>query len=197
MFSLKGDAFGLSGSSEADRMKLFLSYIPFLGMIIAQKYPNIVTTTGARVSSLFALVYVTILVNRGFESLSMIMLFVGVLFLVYLGTCFFIKDSYTVPFIFEKIPGLQAIYKIILSIPEYLLDIGRTIFGKEVSLSFAQNILNTERRDEAFKASMREYFKDSALPFAAFWIFIPFCNLVFVPKLFMSRTTRYVLAIGQ
>lgn len=178
-------------------MKLFLSYIPFLGIIIAERYPNIVTVTGARVSSIFALIYVIALVNRGFESLSMIILFMGVLFLVYLGACLFIKDRYFVPFIFEKIPAVQTVYEIILSIPEYLLDIGRIVFGKQTSLSFAGNLRNTQERDKNFKASVREYFTDATLPFETFWIFIPFCNLVFVPKLFMSRTTQYVLAIGQ
>jgi len=33
--------------------------------------------------------------------------------------------------------------------------------------------------------------------FGPFWIFVPFFNLVFLPKLLMSRTTKYVLAIGQ
>lgn len=197
IFSLKADVFQLSWSSEAERMKLFLSYIPFLGIIIAEKYPNIVTKTGARVSSLFAFVYVMILVSRGFESLSMVVLFIGVLFLVYLGAYFFIQDQYLVPLIFEKIPAIQAVYEIVLSVPGYLLDIGRIVFGKETSLSFAKNLRNTQERDRSFEASIREYFTDMSLPFPAFWIFIPFCNVIFIPKLFKSQTTRYVLAIGQ
>lgn len=53
LFSTQGRTFQFSGASEAQRVILLLSYIPFLSMIIAKRYPNIITTTGVRVSSIF------------------------------------------------------------------------------------------------------------------------------------------------
>lgn len=53
LFSLQGRIFRFSGASEAQRILLLLSHIPFIGMIVAKRFPNIVTTTGARVSSIF------------------------------------------------------------------------------------------------------------------------------------------------
>jgi len=71
------------------------------------------------------------------------------------------------------------------------------IFGKETNVSFMERLINTQEKDQNFETPLRTYFTDANLPFKSFWIFIPFVNLVFLPKLFMSRTTRYVLAIGQ
>lgn len=53
LFSTQGRTFQFSGASEAQRVILLLSYIPFLSMIIAKRYPNIITTTGVRISSIF------------------------------------------------------------------------------------------------------------------------------------------------
>jgi len=52
-FSSQGQYFQFSGASEAQRIILLLSHIPFIGMIVAKKYPNIVTATGAKISSIF------------------------------------------------------------------------------------------------------------------------------------------------
>lgn len=53
LFSMQGCTFQFPGASEAQRILLLLSYIPFVGMIAAKRFPNIVTTTGARASSIF------------------------------------------------------------------------------------------------------------------------------------------------
>ena len=53
LFSSEGRSFGFAGASEAQRIILLLSHIPFVSMIVVKRYPNIVTTTGARVSSIF------------------------------------------------------------------------------------------------------------------------------------------------
>ncbi|HBB27391.1 TPA: hypothetical protein DCZ36_02765 [Candidatus Gracilibacteria bacterium] len=197
LFSMQGCTFQFPGASEAQRILLLLSYIPFVGMIATKRFPNIVTTTGARASSIFGFFYLVSFTNGGFDSLSMILLFLGILIIVFLAARFFTTDSYTIPRFFERIPGMDSIYEIIRSVPPYLMDIGRMIFGKRDSVSFAYHIKNMQEKDRNLQISLQEYFTDETLPFQAFWIFIPFCNLVFLPKLFTSRATRYVLAIGQ
>lgn len=52
-FSLGESSFGFSGASEAERITFLLSYIPFLGMIVASKKKHSITATGGRVSSIF------------------------------------------------------------------------------------------------------------------------------------------------
>lgn len=127
----------------------------------------------------------------------MILLFIGILLFLFLAARFFINDNYTVPSFFERIPGMGSIYEIVRSLPSYLMDMGRMIFGKKDSISFADHLKSTQDGDENLRASLQGYFTDENLPFQPFWIFIPFFNLVFLPKLFLSRTNRYVLAIGQ
>ena len=196
-FSVQGCTFQYTGVGEAQRTLLLLSYIPFLSMIIERKYQNIATSTGVRVSSIFGFVYILSFINGGFDSLSMILLFTGILALVFLAARFFLNDSYVIPALFERIPGIASIYEIIRSVPSYLADMGEVIFGKKDSISFADHLKNTQEKDKNFRDSLEQYFTDEALLFKPFWIFVPFFNLIFLPKLFTSRTTRYVLAIGQ
>ncbi len=127
----------------------------------------------------------------------MILLFLGIFMIVFLAARFFTTDNHTVPYFFERIPGMESVYETVRSIPPYLMDIGRMIFGKKDSVSFANHLKNTQEKDRNLQISLQGYFTDEKLPFQPFWIFIPFCNLIFLPKLFMNRATRYVLAIGQ
>lgn len=197
LFSLSENLFRLEWISEGQRITYLLSYVPFLGMIVAKRHPNAITESGARVSSVFGLFYILVFANRGFDSLSMILLFIGVLFLVYLGACFFIKDAYQIPRLFEQIPKMTHIYDVLQALPFYILDIFRMIFGKQEVLSFREHLGNTQKKNERFRTSLEEYFTDTSIAFSPFWIFVPFCNIIFIPKLFLSRQSRYVLAIGQ
>lgn len=197
VFSFSGNILRLDETSEGQKAIYFLSYIPFLGMIIAKKHPHAITTSGARISSIFWFFYLLVFVNRGFDSLSMMLLFMGVLFLVYLAAGLFIKNSYFIPHVFEKIPSIALIYEIIRSTPTYFMNLAGVAFGKTKTLQFAEHLANTRTRDIYFRTSLEWYFTDAHIAFSSLWIFIPFCNVIFIPKLFMSRQTRYVLAIGQ
>lgn len=196
-FFLNGHTFQFSGATEAERVIFLVSYIPFLGMIITKKYPNIVTTTGARVSSIFWFIYLVSFVNNGFDSLSMILLFIGILSFVFLAARFFMSNTYIIPNFFNYIPDIDSIYRIIRSIPSYIKEVSSMIFGKNTTLSFVDNIKNVKNKDTILQESLQEYFTDKTLLFQSFWIFIPFFNLIFLPKLFTCRTTQYVLAIWQ
>lgn len=166
-------------------------------MIVAKRHPNIVTTNGARVSSIFGLVYIASFIHGGLDSLSMVLLFIGLLALLFLAARFFTAHHYTIPRFFEKIPEAALLYRIIRSIPSYMKSVAEMVFGKRDTVSFMDCLQKTQERDNAFQTSLRGFFTDETLPFRPSWVFIPFLNIVFLPKLFMCRTTRYVLAIGQ
>lgn len=85
IFSFGGESksFRYENATETDRMMFFLSHVPFLGMIIAKRYENIITMTGARLSSIFALLYLLHFVSSGFDSFAMILLFVYILAIVF------------------------------------------------------------------------------------------------------------------
>jgi len=89
-------------------------------MIVSKKYPNTITTTGVRASSIFGLLYLIAFTSRGFDSLSMILLFIGIILIIFLATRFFIYDNYLVYSYLEKIPGIKSIYQVIRTIPVYL-----------------------------------------------------------------------------
>lgn len=71
------------------------------------------------------------------------------------------------------------------------------IFGNKTDVSFEENMMQIIEKDMKLYTSLQTYFIDTSISFQSFWIFIPFLNLVFLPKLFRTRNTQYVLAIGQ
>jgi uncharacterized membrane protein YwaF len=89
-------------------------------MLVAKKYPNTITTTGVRMASIFGLLYLIAFTSRGFDSLSMILLFIGIVLIIFLATRFFIYDNYLVYSYIEKIPGIESIYRVVRTIPVYL-----------------------------------------------------------------------------
>lgn len=127
----------------------------------------------------------------------MILLFAGILAILFLAARLFTGDQYMVPTLLERIPGIKTIYEIARCVPGYLIDVNRMLFGKKDSVSFIGQVKGIREKDEAIKASLQKYFTDESLPLRPFWIFIPFFNIAFLPKLLISRTTKYVLAIGQ
>ncbi len=92
---------------------------------------------------------------------------------------------------------MEVLYNIVRSIPAYIMNIAQMVFGKNTVVTFKDHLKNTQEKNQNSRIILQEFFTDSTLPFKSFWIFIPFVNLVFIPKLFTSRTTRYVTAIGQ
>lgn len=44
---------------------------------------------------------------------------------------------------------------------------------------------------------MADHFTDTSLALPDWLIFVPIVNIIYLPKLLVTRRTRYVLAIGQ
>lgn len=189
--------FEYSGASEADRVILLLSFIPLLGISIAKKHPSSITAIGSNTGLLFILCYGAYFVGFGFDALAMMVLFLYLLLLAFLAARFFFSNTCTLPGFFRRIPSIDTIYMTARTIPAYIKNIAEVAIGKKDSLDFLGMLETTRAADLKFYQSMREYFTDGILFFPTYLIFIPFVNSIFIPKLFLSRNTRYIIAIGQ
>lgn len=89
-------------------------------MIIAGKYPSRITIIGSKISSIFGFIYILAFARGGFDSLCMILLFIGIIVILFIATQLFIYETYFVYNILEKIPTTKDIYIILRSIPRYL-----------------------------------------------------------------------------
>lgn len=85
------------GATERDRMIFFLSYIPFVGVAVADRYPSAITDRGSDTGTLFALAYLAYFSYRGFDSVAMAFLFLYVLLIVWLAGQFFFRDECALP----------------------------------------------------------------------------------------------------
>jgi hypothetical protein len=178
-------------------MILILSHIPLLGMIVSKRYPNIITTLGARWSSVYGCIYIISFIDGKSDALSNILLFMGILGIVFLAVHFMTQDEVYIPGYYEKIPSMDSLYKIVRSVPGYCANILQVALGKKDTLSWITQVKNTHEKDNIFREKMEEFFTDTTLFFPRYLIYIPFCNIIFIPKLLLSRNSRYFLAIGQ
>lgn len=71
------------------------------------------------------------------------------------------------------------------------------MFGKIENISLQSSIEVVQKKDEFLQASLSGYFTDESLPFSKSLLYIPFVNIIFIPKILGNRTSKYVLAIGQ
>jgi len=189
--------FTYDSATETERVMLFLSYVPFIGISIARKYNNIITTVGANISTLFIICYGLSIIFLGFNSFSMIFLFLYILLVVYLGVRFFFSNHCRLPGFFKYIPALDTLWSMMRVIPKYLIQIFLVSTGKKETLHLKLLFEEMQASDIRLQETMRTYFTDKNIAFSPYLIFLPFINLIFLPKLFLSRTTQYVMAIGQ
>jgi len=152
---------------------------------------------GARWSSLYACIYILSFIHGGFDSLSTILLFIGILGILFLAVRFMTQDECYISAYYEKIPSINSLYVAVRSLPGYFVNIGHVAFGKKDTISWAENMKNIQEKDKTFHTTLQEFFADDTLPFPSYLIFVPFCNIIFLPKLLRTRNTRYILAIGQ
>lgn len=190
-------SFWYESATETERMMFFLSHIPFLGMIIAKRYKNIITVTGARLSSIFIFLYLLYFVSSGFDSFAMILLFIYILVIVFVWVQFFMGNTYISYSLLSRIPSMDTCYEVARSLPRYMGEIMGVIREKTEQVSFENCLKKTRESDNASHILLETYFTENRIPFRPLWIFIPLVNLVFLPKILTDRKTKYSIAIGQ
>jgi hypothetical protein len=129
-------------------------------------------------------------------------MFYGFLFLqilVVVAVFFHISFGYMPKFLFlfEKLPSLESLVRIVRTLPRYMFDIGESILGKRMELSFTARLEEQKQSEEKFEKEYIEYFSLESTAFSPYLIYIPGINFIFFLKFFRPGKYRYALPVGQ
>lgn len=187
----------LSQATEADKIISISSYLPLIGIITASRHPNPITRSGEKIGSLWLLLTLLLNIFASGSDISLILLFVYLAYLAFVGVSLFVYDI--VPgFVFiEQIPDLSSIYLHSRAIFPYIGKLLLVIFGKSTELHYADIIRQVREKDAQHIDLAKTYFTDSKLPLPRSLIFIPIINLLLLPQVFLKKNSTYILAILQ
>lgn len=185
------------GATEAERVKFFLSFVPFFGIFVARRHPNSIAIIGEKVGTWFALGYIAFLSFFSYDAIGTVLLFIYILGLTFVGVRCFFFDSLPIMQWIDRFPTIDEVWLILRTVPEYLFDVFRLVLGRLDRISFLDRIRAKTANDTVLTEKMEGYFTDAKFPLPRFLMFVPVVNLLFIPILILRRQSRYVLSIGQ
>lgn len=194
---LKVSEKSINGELSETQIMLFIwSNVPFLGMFIANKYPTWVNCYWEKISWFFAVVFVLMILTSHSDLFQFFVLFyIG--YLVFMWIMAFMHSKIFYSSMIASLPDLNEIYIYIKSFFYYIFESFKVIFWKKQDVSFEGIIQKQVEKEEKFNKLAGEFLSNNTLVFSNKLIYIPVINLIYLPKYFIDKKSRYVFAIIQ
>jgi hypothetical protein len=182
---------------EANIARTLLSFLPGIGVFVAERFPTPLTAVGARVSgygtSLLVLEYIFL---RG-DNLFMVTLFFLIVLIVTTGV--FLVAGKSVGFLapVQMLPGIRDIQLYFKTVPSYVKDVFLVAIGRKEELSFLLKREEMRARTLRTEAGLEAYFTETNQVFSPYLIYVPILNIIFIYRFFSPQKNRYALAINQ
>lgn len=179
--------------TEEDKIRIVASFIPFIGINIANKYPKQETIIGRKIGSLFTILLLTsiLFLNGSTTTLALIItiIYIG---LIATTTVYIFGYSRFLNFIFySRIPTFLELDASIKAGIITIFDFFQIAFGGEKKSGYQEQYNIYLVKNKEVKLSTVEYF-------APTWIFaIPVVNLVTIPSLWQIKYREYTPLIIQ
>jgi len=182
---------------EADIIRILTSFLPLVGVFVAQRYPSVLTQIGAKVSAYSTLLFILEFVFLRGESLFMITLFFLITLIVTTGVLLASGKSVDFLIPIHTLPGIREIQVYSKVLPLYLADVFLVVIGRKNEIGFMQKCQEIHTKIENTEKQLAEYFTDNMLVFSPYVIYIPVLNLLLLHRFFAPQKSRYALAINQ
>lgn len=184
----------VSGSyTEEEKIRILASFIPFIGIFIAKKYPTEPYITGRKVGWALAFILITLIVFYGgaVSTLVFALTILAVVGFIITAVYLFLHGEFLSLGIYRYIPTYASIEAHISASCISLYDFFRVAFGGTKRWSYHD--IYTE------KYSLYSQIQAPEVPYILpAWItWIPVVNLITLPSLTMSRMSTYRLLILQ
>ncbi len=196
-FKEKSSAFEINNLDESEKMIYLSSFLPFFWIISSKIHENKITSNWSKIWWILTFLMIIFYIFSGFNSIFVLLMFFYILVIVYYWVNIFINDIILFPKIIENAPNLQTAYLIFKSWIFYLFDFIKLIFWKQKKINFKDIFTRLNKKDQNYNDLLINNFTEEKLPIAKKIIFIPLLNLLFLPSLFVSKKSKYILAIFQ
>lgn len=182
--------------NETQKMIYIASYIPFFWLIIWARFNNPINRYGAKISWLFSIILIFFIVTKHSEVL-LLSLFIYLCFVVYAGISIVTNQTVIFTSLFSSIPSLWEVYLNSRAWVSYIFESVKIIFGKKDEVSFNIIKKRTIENDKKFIELASSYLTGDKILFWNKLIYIPIINIIYLPKFFFDKKSRYSLALAQ
>ena len=193
----RADELASVGTSERDRMIGFLSFVPFLGCIVARHHPSRLTDLGERLSNAFAIILVAVSVGTSAGSVMMLFLLAYMGMLSYIGVYILTGRPLQLPVAVTRIPSIDEVYVWVRAGLRYARVVLLVVIGRHDALDWAGEVRTVRERDARSESLLSEYYTDDRLIVSPYLIACPIVNLLLVPRLLSVGQNLYIRAITQ
>jgi hypothetical protein len=192
-FSMPENTMQVWTYSEEDKIRIIASFIPFIGIIVANKYPMWEVRIGRKIGSLFIFILLTSILffSGATTTLTLIctLIFIGTIVTtaVYLfGFSRFLNFTF-----YNQIPTYPELDAHIKAGIMWLFDFFRIAFGWEHTINYRAQYTRFLENNQVTQSATISYFAPN-------WIIaIPVLNLLTIPSLWQSKYKEYAPLILQ
>ncbi len=176
--------------SEREKIIIILSFIPFLGIWISSRFPQMMTKQGESISTwaLGVILVISIWFHEWYTT-GLIVTLWYILFVVTLGVQLFVGGKWIEMHILRLLPEIGELNMKITILYLYSIEIFKMIIWKQNTRSYRD--LSEEL------LSQKESATPSAFLFSPMLIGIPILNIVTIPSFFMERFVLWRHALLQ
>ncbi|EKE27625.1 MAG: hypothetical protein ACD_3C00184G0001 [uncultured bacterium (gcode 4)] len=182
--------------TETQKMMYISSYIPFIWLIVAGKYPSEINKYWSKIGWLFSVILVLLILN-GHSDILLMFSFLYICYVVYVWLMMIIHTKVIYNLFTKNIPDLSEVYIYFRAWFWYFLDSIGVIFGKKEEVSFENEKNKIIRKDKKFLELAQENFTSASIAFSNKIIFIPVINIIYIPKYIFDKKSIYTVAIAQ
>ncbi len=179
--------------SDEDGIRIIASFIPWIGIIIASKYPRRETLIGRKVGSLFALLVLTSIVflSGSTTTLTLIITLAYIGLIVATAVQLFGASRFLDFSFYRLIPTYAELESHIQTSLMSIYDFCRIAFGGVKWVDYQTRYTQILSNNTVIKSSTVPYF-------APIWIvWLPVANLITLPSLWQSQYREYTPFILQ
>lgn len=185
-FAVRGSATTLSaGASEHERVLDILSFIPFIGTVVAARHPSELTALGTRFADSAAILLILAWVSspEG-SSLSVGLALVWAFAFAFVALTLMVSGTLKLGAWSSLVPSLPQLWNLIRVGALYIYDAFAVVFGSKRTLDFfarSRALAYAEQlEDQAYTTSRTM----GSASFSRAWAFVPVANLIFLPAVF-------------
>lgn len=172
--------------TDEDRIRIFASHIPYVGILLAAKYGHPLMVRARIVSSGFMTIFLLLLfIGSGESFFAFLILTLYIIFVIVEGVSIFLSGRYLSYTLLDKIPSYREVEAHIIAGFGSLYDFIRIIFGKAKTETYSERFEAAKNNVPLAPIEVAPYFMPRPL------IGLPLWNLFSIPSFFIAQYRPY------
>lgn len=178
--------------TEEERIRIFASHIPYIGIILAAKYQHPLMVRARIIGSFFMTVFLMLLfIGSGESFFAFIFMGIYIIFIIVEGISLFLGGRYLSYPLLTMIPSYREVEAHIITSVEMLGDFIRVIFGQPKTITYNEAFEDAKNYTIEPPVWVKPYFMPVAL------IGLPLWNIFTLPSFFTAQYRPYRWLILQ